>query len=66
MRRDNADLKTSLAEYLFATDTGELENQIPPEQVDQIYNGYVNALLASYDRVKSKYNVFASKCLSDK
>ena len=31
-----------------------------------IYNGYMQALISSYDKLKGKFNSFAAKCLSER
>lgn len=51
---------------MFTNDRGELEEDIDPHEVDQIYNGYMQALVASYDKLKGRFNTFAAKCLSEK
>ncbi len=31
-----------------------------------IYNGYMQTLMSSYEKLKGKFNSFAAKCLSEK
>lgn len=35
-------------------------------EVDMIYNGYMQTLIQSYEKLKGKYNSFATKCLSER
>ena len=34
--------------------------------MDQIYNGYMHALVGAYDKLKGRFNTLAAKCLSEK
>jgi len=43
-----------------------MENDLSANEVDQIYSGYMEALIAAYDKLKGKFNTFAAKCLSEK
>jgi hypothetical protein len=57
---------TNIAEYLFSNDRGEIADDIDSQEIDQIYTGYMQTLIASYDKLKGKFNTFASKCLSER
>ena len=35
-------------------------------ELEQIYNGFVKRLVNSYDKLKTKFNTYAAKCLSEK
>ena len=55
-----------MAEYLFSNDRGEIADDIDCQEVEQIYSGYMQALVNSYEKLRGKFNVFAAKCLSEK
>ncbi len=57
---------SNIAEYLFSNDRGELADDINASEIDQIYNGYMQSLVSSYEKMKGKFNTFAAKCLSEK
>ena len=57
---------SNVAEYLFSNDRGEIADDIDTNEIEQIYNGYMQALVNSYDKLKGKFNTFAAKCLSEK
>lgn len=56
----------NIAEYLFSNEKGEIADDIDTEEIDQIYSGYMQALINSYEKLKGKFNNFAAKCLSEK
>ncbi len=56
----------NIAEYLFCNQRGEITEDIDPVEVDQIYNGYMQILSQSYEKLKGKFNAFAAKCLSER
>ena len=35
-------------------------------ELEQLYNGFVKRLVNSYDKLKTKFNTYAAKCLSEK
>ena len=35
-------------------------------ELEQLYNGFVKRLVSSYDKLKTKFNTYAAKCLSEK
>ena len=43
-----------------------MAEDIDVNEVDQIYNGYMHALIGAYDKLKGRFNSLASKCLSEK
>ena len=45
---------------------GEIASDLSADEVDKIYNGYMEALIGSYDKLKGRFNTFAAKCLSEK
>ena len=49
---------TNLTEYLFADKYGELSETINATEINQIYLAYMQSLIDSYDRLKSKFNQF--------
>lgn len=57
---------TNIAEYLFSNDRGEIGDDVDNAEVDMIYNGYMQTLVSSYEKLKGKYNSFAAKCLSER
>ena len=56
----------NITEYLFCDDNGEMIDDINSKDVDQIYDDYVRVLTGMYERLRGKFNHFASKCLSEK
>ena len=57
---------TNLTEYLFANKYGEISENINSQEINQIYQAYMQSLIDSYDRLKSKFNQFHTRCLSEK
>lgn len=57
---------SNIAEYLFSNERGEIADDIDSQEIDMIYNGYMQALIGSYEKLKGKFNAFASKCLSER
>ena len=55
-----------MAEYLFCNEAGELADDFEAGEIDQIYNGYMQSLISSYDKLKGRFNTFAAKCLSER
>lgn len=49
---------TNLTEYLFADKFGELTDNINSVEINQIYMAYMQTLIDSYERLKSKFNQF--------
>ncbi len=43
-----------------------MASDLSADEVDKIYNGYMEALIGSYDKLKGRFNTFAAKCLSEK
>ena len=43
-----------------------MASDLSADEVDKIYNGYMEALSGSYDKLKGRFNTFAAKCLSEK
>jgi len=35
-------------------------------ELEQLYNGFVKRLINSYDKLKTKFNTYAAKCLSER
>ena len=57
---------SNIAEYLFSNERGVIADDINTQEIDSIYNGYMQTLINSYDRLKGKFNTFAAKCLSER
>lgn len=57
---------SNIAEYLFSNERGEIADDIDSTEIDMIYNGYMQTLMTSYDKLKGKFNSFAAKCLSER
>ena len=36
------------------------------QEMEELYNGYIQQLVNSYDKLKTKFNTYAAKCLSEK
>lgn len=51
---------------MFSDEKGDIADDIDGTEIDQIYNGYMTALICSYEKLKGKFNNFAAKCLSEK
>lgn len=46
---------TNLTEYLFADRYGEIAANINQNEINQIYMSYMQSLIDSYERLKSKF-----------
>jgi hypothetical protein len=51
---------------LFSNERGEIADDIDSTEIDMIYNGYMQTLMGSYEKLKGKFNSFAAKCLSER
>lgn len=51
---------------MFSNEKGEIAEDIDNEEIDEIYNGYMQTLICSYEKLKGKFNNFAAKCLSER
>jgi hypothetical protein len=49
---------SNLTEYLFADKNGDISANFNPSEINQIYLAYMQSLIDSYDRLKSKFNQF--------
>jgi len=49
---------SNLTEYLFADKYGEINDNINTTEINQIYMAYMQTLVDSYERLKSKFNQF--------
>lgn len=49
---------TNLTEYLFADRNGEISDNINAAEINQIYMSYMQSLIDSYERLRTKYNQF--------
>merc|ERR1712060_676910 len=58
--------KTSVAEWLFSDDNGQMASDVNLHEMEELYNGYIQQLVSSYDKLKTKFNTYAAKCLSEK
>ena len=43
-----------------------MANDINTLEMEELYNGYIQQLVASYEKLKTKFNTYAAKCLSEK
>jgi len=56
----------NITEYLFADEDGVVSEKLNTTEINSIYLAYLQSLVESYERLKSKYNQFLSRCLQDK
>lgn len=56
----------SPAEWIFGDESGVLARDANTIELEQLYNGFVKRLVNSYDKLKTKFNTYAAKCLSEK
>ena len=57
----------NVAEYLFSDpNSGTLAEDLSSQEVDHIYQSYMQALVSAYDKLKGRFNTFAAKCLSER
>ena len=47
-------------------DNGNTAKDANTGELELIYNGFVKRLVNSYDKLKTKFNTYAAKCLSEK
>lgn len=57
---------TNLTEYLFADKYGDINQNINSSEINTVYMSYMQSLIDSYERLKSKFNQLQTKCLSEK
>jgi len=53
-------------EWIFGMDNGALAHDANSAELQQIYSGYVKRLVNSYEKLKTKFNTYAAKCLSER
>ena len=58
--------KTSVAEWLFSDENGQMAGDVNLHEMEELYNGYIQQMVSSYDKIKTKFNTYAAKCLSEK
>ena len=58
--------KTCVAEWLFSDENGMMSTNVNSQEIEDLYNGYIQQLVASYEKLKTKFNTYAAKCLSEK
>ena len=58
--------KTCVAEWLFTDENGQMAGDVNTQEMEELYNGYIQQLVASYEKLKTKFNTYAAKCLSEK
>ena len=56
----------SAAEWIFGMENGVMARDANSVELEQLYNGFVRRLVSSYDKLKTKFNTYAAKCLSEK
>ena len=56
----------SAAEWIFGMENGAMARDANSIELEQLYNGFVKRLVNSYDKLKTKFNTYAAKCLSEK
>ena len=70
MKTPNITLKLkkpeSIAEFLFGDENNILPQQMTDRRIDETYSDYINCLMQGYERLRSKFILFSTKCLSTK
>jgi hypothetical protein len=56
--------ENTLASFLFTDKRGNLKEYVGAEETDRVYNEYIGHLSYSYEKLRSYFIQFASKCLS--
>lgn len=56
----------SAADYLFAESASSRAERVDTREAELIYNNYVEPLISSYDKLKTRYCTYAGKCLTDR
>jgi hypothetical protein len=59
-------LPTTVAEFFFADDRGELPSQLDLQEVDLLYNDYIRVMSCMHERLRSVYNQYVTKFLDEK
>ena len=54
------------AEWIFGMENGAVARDANTIELEQLYNGFVKRLINSYDKLKTKFNTYAAKCLSER
>ena len=47
-------------------ENGVMARDANSAELEQLYNGFIRRLVNSYDKLKTKFNTYAAKCLSEK
>lgn len=58
--------KTGVTEWLFADESGQIAKDVNLKEIEIIYNGYMQQLIGAYEQLKTKFNMYALKCLSER
>lgn len=56
----------SAAEWIFGMENGAVARDANSVELEQLYNGFIKRLVNSYDKLKTKFNTYATKCLSER
>ena len=59
-------MPTTVAEFFFADDRGELPSQLDLQEVDLLYNDYIRVMSCMHERLRAVYNQYATKFLDEK
>jgi hypothetical protein len=59
-------MPTTVAEFFFADDKGELPTQLDLQEVDLMYNDYIRVMSCMHERLRSVYNQYATRFLDEK
>jgi hypothetical protein len=55
-----------VTEWLFADESGQIAQDVNLNEIEIIYNGYMQQLIGAYEQLKTKFNTYAQKCLSER
>lgn len=58
--------RTGVTEWLFADESGQIAQDVNLSEIEIIYNGYMQQLIGAYEQLKTKFNTYALKCLSER
>jgi len=56
---------STIGEFFFADENGNMPKQLNLKEVDLIYNDYIRVMTCMHEKLKNTYNQFVFKFLTD-
>lgn len=57
---------TTVAEFFFADEKGDLPRYLDLQEVDLLYNDYIRVMTCMHERLRTIYNTYISRFFDDK